>query len=112
MNFGINFHGKHAVIKLNCKLDKDNYEFMYSCYSDVLDIFTTEDKKGNIRTRFEGCILASEYAEFKLEFDKSIKRTKINKLHKELLDMEASVVEEARLLYDDRLSDPLDDLHF
>lgn len=108
MNYGINFHGKHAIIKFTCILDKDNREFMHSCYSDVLDIFTTVDKKGNTRTRFEGCILATEYHEFKLEFDKAIKRTKIHKLHDELECME----NQDRALTHYEHTDPLDDLPF
>jgi hypothetical protein len=58
-NFGITFHGNHAVITFNCKLDKENKEFMQTSYPE-LNIFTTIPKHGKELVRIEGCILSKD----------------------------------------------------
>ncbi len=86
-NFGITFHGQHAVIKFNCKLDKENREFMQTSYPE-LNIGTTIPKHGTELVRIEGCILSNDYHVFKLEMDKAILRSKMNADHAKLDKLE------------------------
>lgn len=85
--FGTRFHGNHAVITFNCKLDKENKEFMQTSYPDF-NIFTTIPKHGKELVRIEGCILSNDYHAFKLEMDKAILRSKMNADHAKLEKLE------------------------
>lgn len=108
-NFGITFHGQHAVIKFNCKLDKENREFISTAYPEI-HVYTTMPKHGTELTRIEGCILSKDYHVFKLEVDKAILRSKMNADHAKLDKLENMdkaqtkwELEEANLLEDDDL---------
>ena len=107
--FGTRFHGNHAVFAFNCKLDKENKEFMQTSYPE-LNIFITIPKHGKELVRIEGCVLSKDYHVFKLEMDKAILRSKMNADHAKLDKLENMdraqtkwELEEANLLEDDDL---------
>lgn len=123
--FGITFHGQHAIIKFNAKLDNDNREFMQASYP-TLNISITIPKHGKELVRIEGCMLANTYHAFKLELDKAILRTKMNADHAKLEKLESmdrvptqyelhDILEQEAMEQDSfmpRFADPLDDLPF
>jgi len=83
IQYGISFHGNHAVIKIIVGISQDCASKMSRLFSDLIVSPSIETSKGTEMYKIEGCIRASEYPRFKAEYKKAIVKRKIETLTKE-----------------------------
>jgi hypothetical protein len=79
MNFGIKTHGKHSVIKINCKISYESAEEIYNSFEDLV---VYKIHKG--LTRIEGCIKWESTEHFMKVLKASILKYKIQTMESEL----------------------------
>jgi hypothetical protein len=82
MNFGIKSHGKHSVIKLNCRISDHDVNLITDIFPDLVAFTTYKGLK-----RIEGCLSIQDTDEFRTWIKSSILRYKINTLECELRDV-------------------------
>jgi len=82
MNFGIKSHGKHSVIKLNCRISDHDVNLITDIFPDLVAFTTYKGLK-----RIEGCLSIQDTDEFRTWIKSSILRHKINTLECELRDV-------------------------
>lgn len=80
MNFGIKQHGKHAVIKINCKINQSAQNRISNLFSDlcVYEI-------GKNLTRIEGCLCLDDIQSFRKTLKICILKYKIEQYALEIL---------------------------
>jgi len=83
IQYGISFHGAHAVIKINVGISQDCASKIARLFPDLIVSPSIETSKGTGMYRIEGCIRGSEYPRFKAEYKKAIVKRKIETLTKE-----------------------------
>lgn len=87
-NFGIEFHGNHAIIKLNCKLTSHERHSLANAYPDLVIRGIDTPKVQNL-TRIEGCLPSHLFnGSFSMEYKLAMKRSKIQFMQDELYHME------------------------
>lgn len=89
MNFGIKTHGKHSVIKINCKISTESAEEIRNSFEDLV---VYRIHKG--LTRIEGCIPWQSAEHFINVLKASTLKYKIETLESELFAVLNPHVEE------------------
>ena len=79
MNFGIKTHGKHSIIKINCRINSESRNEIEKNFKDLI-IYTIN--KG--LTRIEGCIKYEQTDYFLKILKSSTLKYKIEVMNKEL----------------------------